>query len=417
MAMFRPLALYIGLRYTRAKRRNHFISFIALISMIGIALGVAVLITVLSVMNGFDYEIHKHLFNISNQVSISSINGSINNWPAISKKIERVTNLVNSAPNIMAQGMLANDGLAQGVMVSGVLPEKETNISIIDKKMLSGNMNALKAGEFNIVLGSNLANELHLKVGDKVTLFIPKATISPIGVIPRFKRFNVVGIFNIGESSYDSGISLINLVDAQTLFQFGNSVSHIRIKVNDLYAAPQVANDIAKILPENFLVTDWTQQYGTYFKAISMEKNMMFIILLFIIAVAAFNLVSSLVMTVNDKQSDIAILRTLGATPKTITSIFIIQGSIIGIIGSAMGVIGGIILALNAPDIVVFLERTFHIQFISASVYFIDYLPSKLEWRNVWQVSLAALGMSFIATIYPAWRASKIQPAEALRYE
>jgi lipoprotein-releasing system permease protein len=418
MAMFRPLALYIGWRYTRAKRRNHFISFVALISMIGIALGVAVLITVLSVMNGFDYEIHQHIFNMSNQVSISSFNGGINDWEMISEKIDRVKNVVSSAPNIMAQGMLANDGLAEGAMISGILPEKEANVSTIGEKMLSGSMSALKEGEFNIVLGSKLASDLNLSVGDKVALFIPKATVSPIGVMPRFKRFNVVGVFSVGnEFGYDSGVSFVNLVDAQKLFQFGNSVSHIRVKVNELYIAPKVAHDIVKILPENFSVTDWTQQYGTYFKAISMEKNMMFIILLFIIAVATFNLVSSLVMTVTDKQSDIAILRTLGASPRTITGIFIIQGSIIGVIGSLMGVIGGIILALNAPSIVRFLENVLHTQFISASVYFIDYLPSKLDWHNVLHVSLAALGMSFVATIYPAWRASKIQPAEALRYE
>lgn len=416
MTMFRPLALYIGLRYTRAKRRNHFISFIALISMIGIALGVAVLITVLSVMNGFDYEIHQHLFNMSNHVSISSFDGGFNNWEDLNKKIDQVKNVVSSAPNIMAQGMLANAGLAEGVMVSGILPEKD-NAAISDK-MVAGSINALKAGEFNIVLGSALANKLGLRVGDKVVLFIPKATVSPVGVAPRFKRFNVVGIFSVGsEFGYDSGMSFINLYDAQKLFQLGDTVSHIRVKVSDLYVAPKVAYDIAKILPEGFAVNDWTQQYATYFKAISMEKNMMFIILLFIIAVAAFNLVSSLVMTVTDKQADIAILRTLGASPKTITSIFIIQGSIIGIVGSGLGVIGGIILALNAPSIVHFLESTFHTQFISASVYFIDYLPSKLQWRNVLDVSLAALGMSFIATIYPAWRAAKTQPAEALRYE
>lgn len=416
--MLHPLALYIGLRYTRAKRRNHFISFVALISMIGIALGVAVLITVLSVMDGFDYEIHKHIFNMSNQVSISSFAGGINDWATVSKKIAQVKNVLSSAPNIMEQGMLSNDGIAQGVMVSGILPEQEANVSSISENMLAGNMNALKSGEFNMVLGYQLANNLNLKVGDKVTLFIPKATVTPVGIMPRFKRFNIVGIFSVGsEFGYDSGMAFINLNDAQKLFQFGDSVSHIRIKVSDLYIAPQVAQEISKILPENFSVTDWTQQYSLYFKSIRMEKTMMFIILLFIIAIATFNLVSSLVMTVTDKQADIAILRTLGASPKTITSIFIIQGSIVGIVGTLIGMIGGIILALNAPDIVRFLEKTFHTQFISSSVFFIDYLPSKLELGNVVKVSLSALIMSFVATIYPAWRASKVQPAEALRYE
>lgn len=386
--------------------------------MIGIALGVAVLITVLSVMDGFDYEIHKHIFNMSNQVSISSFAGGINDWATVSKKIAQVKNVLSSAPNIMEQGMLSNDGIAQGVMVSGILPEQEANVSSISENMLAGNMNALKSGEFNMVLGYQLANNLNLKVGDKVTLFIPKATVTPVGIMPRFKRFNIVGIFSVGsEFGYDSGMAFINLNDAQKLFQFGDSVSHIRIKVSDLYIAPQVAQEISKILPENFSVTDWTQQYSLYFKSIRMEKTMMFIILLFIIAIATFNLVSSLVMTVTDKQADIAILRTLGASPKTITSIFIIQGSIVGIVGTLIGMIGGIILALNAPDIVRFLEKTFHTQFISSSVFFIDYLPSKLELGNVVKVSLSALIMSFVATIYPAWRASKVQPAEALRYE
>jgi lipoprotein-releasing system permease protein len=418
MAMFLPVALYIGLRYTRAKRRNHFISFISLISMLGIALGIAVLITVLSVMNGFDYEIHKYLFNISNQVMISNPGGRINNWEVITKKIDQVKNVVSYAPNITMQGMLANEGLAQGIIVNGVLPEKESKVSIVGDKMLLGNLNALKAGKFNIILGSALANDLNLGIGSKVMLIIPKATLSPIGIMPRFKRFEVVGIFNIGnESGYDSSVAFINLSDAQKLFQFENQISHIRVKVNELYIAPSVANNIAKLLPEGFLVTDWTKQYSTYFKAISMEKNMMFIILLFIIAVAAFNLVSSLVMTVTDKQADIAILRTLGASPNTITSIFIIQGLIIGLVGTMLGVVGGIVLSLNAPSIVHFLEKTFHTQFISASVYFIDYLPSKLDWHNVLHVSLASIAMSLIATIYPALRAAKIQPAEALKYE
>lgn len=418
MAMFRPLAFYIGLRYTRAKRRNHFISFIASISMIGIALGVAVLITVLSVMNGFDYEIHKQIFNMSNQVSIGSFDGRINDWQAVIKRINPVKNIVSFAPNIMEQGMLANGSAAQGVIVSGILPEQEAKVSAIGEKMLAGSMNALKAEKFGIVLGQELANNLNLIIGDKVLLFIPEATITPVGVMPRFKRFTLVGIFSVGSGfGYDSGMAFINLNDAQKLFQFGDSVSHIRIKVSDLYIAPKVAHDIASILPKSFSINDWTQQYGAYFKAISMEKTMMFIILLFIIAVAAFNLFSSLIMTVTDKQSDIAILRTLGMSPKAITTIFMVQGSIIGIIGTLIGVIGGIILAIKAPEIVHFLEKALHTQFISAAVYFVDYLPSKLDWHNVIKVSLAALIMSFIATIYPAWRASKIQPAEALRYE
>lgn len=416
--MFRPFSLYIGLRYTRAKRRNHFISFISLISMIGIALGVAVLITVLSVMNGFDYEIHQRIFSMTNHVSITEASGALDDWQGLAQRIKPMKDVVSSAPFVMSQGMLTNGNLVQGVMVNGILPEQEVTVSSIAKSMVAGSMGSLKEGEFGIVLGIELANNLRTAIGEKVTLFIPQATISPLGVMPRFKRFKVVGIFSIGAGfGYDNGFAFINLNDAQKLFQMGQNVTGLRLKVNDLYSAPKVAYELGKILPEQFFISNWTEQYGTYFKAITMEKTMMFIILLFIIAIAAFNLVSSLVMTVTDKQADIAILRTLGASPKTIMSIFIVQGAVIGIMGTILGVIGGVLLAIYAPVIVKTIESIFHTHFISASIYFIDYLPSKLDWHNVVHVSLAALGMSLIATIYPAWRAAKVQPAEALRYE
>lgn len=417
--MFKPLALYIGLRYTRAKRRNHFISFISLISMGGIALGVAVLITVLSVMNGFDYEIHKHLFNESNQVTVTDVSGALANWQQVAQKVTTAKDVVSVAPFVSGQGMLTNAGVVHGTIVTGILPQQEAKVSEVGNKMVQGNMNALKAGDFGIVLGQDLALSLEASVGDKITLITPQASVTPIGVVPRFKRFKVVGIFHMGDGAngLDSSMAFINLSDAQKLFQLNNAISGLRIKVNDLYVAPKVSNELMQILPERYMVTNWTQQYGSYFKAISMEKTTMFIVLLFIIAIAAFNLVSSLIMTVTDKQSDIAILRTLGASPKTIMAIFMVQGSIIGVIGTLIGVGGGILLALNAPTLVAAIEHTFHTQFISASIYFIDYLPSRLDWWNVLHVGLAALAMSLIATIYPAWKASKTQPAEALRYE
>lgn len=417
--MYRPLSLYIGLRYTRAKRRNHFISFISAVSMIGIALGVAVLITVLSVMNGFDYQIHKHLFNISNQVSITDASGTLLNWQDLATKVNKTNDVVASAPFISGQGMLSNQGAVQGVMLTGILPKYEANVSTIDQHMVRGSMNKLTAGSFGVVIGQTLALDLGLDVGDKVTLITPKATFTPVGVMPRFKRFNVVGIFRMGDGQfgYDSGFAFINLHDAQTLLQMGDGVTGLRLKVDNLYVAPRVADNLINTLPERYMISNWTQQYATYFQAISMEKTMMFVILLFIIAVAAFNLISSLVMTVTDKQADIAILRTLGARPRTIMGVFMVQGAVVGILGTLIGVLGGILLAIYTPNIVAFIEHTFHTQFISASIYFINYLPSKLEWQNVVQVGVAALFMSLLATIYPAWKASRTQPAEALRYE
>jgi lipoprotein-releasing system permease protein len=415
--MFFSLPFYIGFRYTRAKRRNHFISFVALASMIGIALGVAVLITVLSVMNGFDYEIHTHIFNMSEHVIINSQTGALTDWQELDSKVLSTKHVIGAAPFVSAQGMLTNSGVASGVMIRGILPNKEIAVSDIDEKMLEGKLAELTPNSFGIILGTTLADSLNVIVGDKVTLVTPQATVTPIGVMPRFKRFTVLGIFSTGEPTYDTNIAFVNLNDAQKLLQLGNAVSGLRLKVDDLYIAPQVAGNLYASLDGHYIVSDWTQQYGTYFKAIRMEKTMMFIILLFIIAIAAFNLVSSLVMTVTDKQADIAILRTLGASPRTIMQIFIVQGAIIGVIGTLIGVIGGIILALNAPTLVAMLEHIFHTKFISAQVYIIDYLPSKLDWWNVLYVSIAALAMSLVATIYPAWRAAKTNPAEALRYE
>lgn len=415
--MFFSLPFYIGFRYTRAKRRNHFISFVALASMIGIALGVAVLITVLSVMNGFDYEIHNHIFNMSEHVTITQQNGVLTSWQSLSSKISGTKNVIGIAPYVSGQGMLTNAGMASGVMLRGILPDKEKLVSNIDDKMIRGRLAELTPNSFNIILGITLAEELGATIGDKVTLVTPQASVTPIGVMPRFKRFTVIGIFSTAEPSYDESIAFINMYDAQKLYQLSNNVSGLRLKVNDLYIAPQVASNLIDTLDSGYVVNDWTQRYGTFFKAIQMEKTMMFIILLFIIAIAAFNLVSSLVMTVTDKQADIAILRTLGASPRTIMQIFVVQGAIVGIIGTLIGVISGVILAINAPVLVHILEQILHTKFISPQVYFIDYLPSRLDWWNVLHVSIAALLMSLAATIYPAWRAAKTNPAEALRYE
>lgn len=416
--MFRPLALYIGLRYTRAKRRNHFISFISLASMLGIALGVTVLITVLSVMNGFDHEIQSRLFNLANQVTVSRVEGTLEEWPELNKHIKQQPNIVATAPLVGVQGMLSHSGNSAPTFITGVLPELEANVSTMPSMMIQGSFNSLQPKLFHIIIGEGLAEHLGLGVDDKVILFTPQANASPLGILPRYKQFTVSGIFHVdGNAPMNNGLAFIHMKDAQVLYQLGNSVTAIRIKVDNLYAAPAVAHALQNQLSSDYLISNWTQEYGTFFKAIRMEKTMIFLILLLIIAVAAFNLVSTLVMVVNDKRADIAILRTFGATPRMILATFIVQGCVVGVVGTILGLVGGILLAVNAPTLVNLLQQILHTQFISSSVYFVDYLPSRLEWTDVWQVCSIALLMSLLATIYPAWQASRTQPAEALRYE
>lgn len=416
--MFRPISVFIGLRYTRAKRRNHFISFISLTSMLGIALGILVLITVLSVMNGFDREIKKRVFGMVPPVTVSSISGHITNWEEANKIVQKAAEVVTTAPFVSGEVLLTNAGYVQPALITGIIPEEEKKISILASKMIAGNLNSLIPHEFGIVLGEDLANRLDAVVGDKITVVTPQASLSPAGVIPRFKRFTVIGIFHAGSGfGFDMSLSFINLYDAQKLFQLGTAVTGLHVSMNDVYAAPKLSQQLMDVLGPNARVTDWTDQFGAFFHAVSLEKTMMFFILMLIIAVAVFNLVSSLVMVVNDKQADIAILRTFGATPRMIMAIFIVQGAIVGIVGTLIGVIGGVVLALNVTDVVKGIENIFHVQFLSSSVYFVDYLPSQLQWVDVLKVSFASLFLSLIATVYPAWRASRTEPVEALRYE
>lgn len=416
--MFRPLALYIGLRYTRAKRRQHFVSFISLASMLGIALGVTVLITVLSVMNGFDFEIRNRLFNLSNQVTVSRLDGALADWQAQQQNIARFPHVVAVAPYIAGQAMLSSLGNTAPVMITGVLPEQEQKVSEMATHVTEGSFAALTPESFSIVIGEGIANTLGVGMGDKVLLFTPRASATPLGVFPRFKQFTVAGVFHVdGNPQMDGGLAFINLHDAQVLYQMGERVSGLRLKVSDLYVAPQVAAQLRDTLPVEYSVSDWTQEYSQFFKAIRMEKTMIFLLLVFIIAVAAFNLVSSLVMVVNDKRAEIAILRTFGATQRTIMATFVIQGFVIGVVGTVLGFVGGVLLAWNVSSVVEFFQRLFHVQLISANVYVIGYLPSRLEWSDVWEICGLALGMSLLATLYPAWQASRTQPAEALRYE
>jgi len=416
--MFRPLAIYIGLRYTRAKRRQHFISFISLASMLGIALGVAVLITVLSVMNGFDYEIQNRIFNLANQVSVSRFDGPLNDWQELAKKIETQPDVKATAPFVTSQGLLSNLGSSAPALVTGILPDREPRVSQMASNLVQGTFESLQPKSFAIVIGAGMAQALGVTLGDKVVLFTPQANSSPLGVLPRYKQFTVTGIFHVdGNTGMDSGLAFINMRDAQVLYQLEDSVSGIRIKINDLYAAPKVSDELSNILSNDYNVTNWTEEYGTFFKAIRMEKTMIFFILLLIVAVAAFNLVSTLVMVVNDKQADIAILRTFGATPRTILATFVVQGFVIGLVGTLLGLVGGVLLAYNVTAVVTFIQNIFHVNLISSSIYFVNYLPSRPLWSDIWQICTIALVLSLLATLYPAWMASRTQPAEALRYE
>ncbi len=415
--MFRPLPLFIGLRYTRAKRRNHFISFIAMISMGGIALGVTVLITVMSVMNGFERELRTRILGMAPHVIVADANGGLANWPTLARQLEQHPNVEASAPFVSGQGMFMFAGFKAFGMMQGVLPEQEKRVSIIGDNMTSGSFDDLRPGEFNIVLGAVLAENLGVRVGDKVAVIIPEATTtSAAGFVPRQRRFTVVGTFEV-RAEVDASFAYVHMQDAANLLRMDDTVNGIRLRVDNVLAAPFIASDLHKYLPFNLYTNDWTNTYGSLFQAVKMEKRMMFVLLAFIIAVAAFNIISTLVMVVTEKQSDIAILRTLGASPQTIMRIFMVQGIVNGLTGTIIGLIGGVLLSLTLPDLVAWVEHIFGIALLSKDVYFISFLPSQLELSDVVNVGLSAFSMSLLATIYPSWRASRVRPAEALRYE
>ncbi len=419
--------LLIGLRYTRAQPRNstsgssnRFVSFIALISLLGLALGVAALIVVLSVMNGFQKELRTRILGVVSHVQISAQDGALADWQATLDIAVKNPHVIAAAPFVQEQGMLSFDGEVRGMIVRGVLPEMENRVADFAAHMRIGKLDALKAGEFGMILGSELARALHVVVGDKVTLLAPQGLVTPVAVMPRMKQFKIVGIFEVGMFEFDSGLALVHLSDAQTLYRMGADVSGVRLKVDDLFAAPRIGREIIPTLrfaAPNAWISDWTRSHANFFRAVEIEKRMMFLILLLIVAVAAFNIVSTLVMAVQDKRADIAILRTLGASPRSIMSIFIVQGMLIGLVGLAAGVIGGVILALNVDVVVPALERTLGLQFLAKDVYYISDLPSDLQWRDVTIISVVSFVLTVAATLYPSWRAAKTQPAEALRYE
>jgi lipoprotein-releasing system permease protein len=415
-----PFETLIGLRYTAARKPgggNRFISFISLMSMLGLALGVAALIVVLSVMNGFQKELRTRILGVAAHAQISGVDGEMENWPAAVDAVVRHPRVVAAAPYVQQQGMLSFDGQVKGAMVRGILPAEEERVADFVRHMKVGALERLRPGEFGIILGAELAYALRAFTGDKVTLIAPQGMVTPAAVLPRMKQFTVVGIFEVGMFEYDSGLALLHMADAQKLYQMDERVSGVRLKLDDLFAAPTVVRERANALGQELRASDWTKNHANFFRAVQIEKNMMFLILLLIVAVAAFNIVSTLVMTVTDKRADIAILRTLGASPGSIMRIFIIQGTLIGVIGLAMGVAGGIALALNVDVVVPALERALGMQFLAKDVYYISDLPSDLHWSDVWIIVVTSFTLTLLATLYPSWRAARTNPAEALRYE
>ena len=415
--MFRPLFVFIGTRYTRAKRRNHFVSFISLTSMIGLALGVVVMIVVLSVMNGFDHEMRTRVLGMVPHATIEG-DAPINDWQSLAAKVQQNPKVVAVAPFTQMQGLLTNDGKVQKILLNGIDPAQERNVSIIDKFMLQGKLDELSPGSFGIVIGDKAAAKLGVGVGDKLTFVAPEVTVTPAGMFPRMKRFTVVGTFHVGAGEIDGYIGLTNLTDLARLHRWQpDQVQGLRLKFNDLFDAPRGAWEIAQHLGETeYYARDWTRTHGNLYQAIRMEKAMIGLLLLLIVAVAAFNIISTLVMVVNDKKGDIAILRTLGATPGQIMAIFMVQGTVIGVVGTLIGGVLGVIAALNVSELVGWLERVSGQHIFSSDVYFVSNLPSELQGGDVLLICSAGFVLSFLATIYPAYRAAKIEPAHALRY-
>ena len=415
-----PYEIFVGLRYTLARRgagRNGFVSFIAFTSMAGIALGVAALIVVLSVMNGFQDELRNRILSVASHIEIHALSGNMENWEAVARAARANPRVKAEAPYVLGQAMLSSAELNRGALIRGVDPVLEDTVADIGTHMRTGSLSALKAGEFGIVLGAELARALGVRSGDSVVVIIPQGTVTPAGTLPRVKSFHIVGVFEIGMFEFDNGLALIHLADAQKLYRMGDAVSGVRLKLDDLFAAPMVARELMATVPIDTEVRDWTLNHANFFRAVAIEKRVMFIILTLIVAVAAFNIVSAQVMVVTDKQADIAILRTLGASPRSILTIFVIQGALVGIVGTILGVAGGVALALNIGTVVPAIERTLGIQFLDKSIYYISELPSDLQRGDITLIALIALSLALLATLYPSWRAAKVNPAEALRYE
>ncbi len=415
--MYHPLSLFVGLRYTRSRRRNHFISFISLISTLGIALGVVVLITVLSVMNGFHKEVRERILGMASHGDVQALDGRMTDWRQAMDQAREHPRVLGAAPYIEGQAMLSHRREVTGAIVRGVDPEFESQVVDVAEHMVSGSLSDLQAGEFRIILGRELANVLGVAVGDKVTVIVPQITVTVAGSMPRLKRFTVSGIFEVGMGEYDRGVAMVNIRDAALLQQLDDAVTGVRLRLDDVWMARQVSFELAESLKGRYRVLNWTDYHRNFFAALKMEKRMMGLLLFFIVVIAAFNIVSTLVMMVVDKQSDIAILKTFGASPGQVMRIFIVQGATLGAIGTLVGVVAGLALALNIESVVAAVEQVFGIQFIDPSIYYIAKLPSDVQIGDVVLVGIGSFMLSLLMTLAPAWRAYRTQPAEALRYE
>jgi len=414
-----PFEWAVGLRYTRAGKRsgrNSFISFISLISIICIALGVAALIIVMSVMNGFQKEVTDRMLSVLAHIEVYDARGTMPDWQAAAQDAFRNPAVKGAAPFAETQGMLMSDGVMRPAIVRGVLPSEEGKVSEVPKFVKQGSFDALRPGEFNIVLGIELARALALKLDDKVTMAVAPAQSESAGMAPHMVNFTVVGIFDAGHFEFDSGLAFVHIADAQSVARLEGPAG-LRLRIADMHEAPQVAQQLIGSMQGDLFIRDWSKQNSIWFAAVRSQKKMMFLILSLIIAVAAFNLVAMLVMTVTDKQSDIAILRTLGASPPSIMKIFMIQGALVGIIGTVLGTTGGVLVALNIDLIIPFMERLFDIKFLSKDIYFISTLPSDLRLTDVIGIAGVAMVLAFLATLYPSFAAARVKPAEALRYE
>ncbi len=414
--MYNPFEAFIGLRYVRARRRNHFISFISVISMLGIAIGVLALITVLSVMNGFQKELTGRILAMASHATVVQDNAAMDDWQATAMTLKRQPGIIGVAPYFRAEGMLVHEHRVHGVVLRGILPREEKTVSLIAEKMQSGDFSGLMPGQFGMIIGSESAQRLGVMPGDTITLVAPQAAEGSAGILPRLKRFTIIGTFTAGMHEFDSGLALIHLEDALQLFDRAGPAG-LRLKTGDVMQAPRISREAMQAVPGQYDVIDWTRRHATFFRALKTEKRVMMVILALIIAVAAFNVIATLMMVVTDKQADIAVLRTLGAGSNSIMRIFIIQGTVIGLVGIILGVLGGIWLADNINAIIKMVEQFLDVRFLSPDVYYISELPSDLHWQDVIVTASLAFLLAVAGTIYPAWRAAQTQPAEALRYE
>ena len=376
------------------------------------------LITVMSVMNGFQEEIRTRILGVASHIQISGVNEKLSNWQGVANEAIKHSQVEAASPYVSAQGMVSFNQVVRGVLVRGVLPSKEDKVADFSQMMISGELNNLVSGEFGIVVGAELAQSLGASKGDKIVLISPQGQMTPVGILPRLKQFTITGIFKAGHFEYDSTLVLIHMADAQKLYRMENTqVSGVRLKLQDLFQSKQVVQELLPMISDTTFISDWTSQHANYFRAIQIEKRMLSLILALLILVAAFNIVSTLVIAVTDKQSDIAILRTLGASPRSIMKIFIIQGTLIGLLGTILGVLGGVLLAFNVDSVIASIEYLFNVQFLSREVYYISEVPSDPHLVDIVTVAILSFGLTILATIYPSYRASKVNPAEALRYE